>query len=232
MRTAVDRGRRRRGPGAAASSGTRSRPSSPSPRSTRSRTRRRAHFPTASSRVGHGIGIAGFVLMLMTATLYSLRKLRTDASWGSTASWLRFHMVTGLVGPYMVLLHTAMRFHGLAGLTMLLTVLVVASGLVGRFLYTRVPRIAGGRRRGGAPSPPGTWSTCRSPGRCSPPRSSTSSRPSTTRRCSGDEGGDGDDHEAPRIRLGHGHRGGRRRLARRRRRDRTSPAPGSSAPAR
>ena len=60
--------------------------------------------------------------MLMTATLYSLRKLRTDASWGSTAAWLRFHMVTGLVGPYMVLLHTAMRFHGLAGLTMLLTV--------------------------------------------------------------------------------------------------------------
>jgi hypothetical protein len=106
-------------------------------------------FPVASSWVGHGIGIAGFVLMLMTATLYSLRKLRADASWGSTASWLKFHMVTGLVGPYMVLLHTAMRFRGIAGLAMLLTVVVVASGLVGRFLYTRVPRSpeAGGRRR-------------------------------------------------------------------------------------
>ena len=64
-------------------------------------------LPAASGLVGHGIGIAGSVLMLMTATLYSLRKLRTDARWGSTASWLRFHMVTGLVGPYMVLLHTA-----------------------------------------------------------------------------------------------------------------------------
>jgi hypothetical protein len=106
-------------------------------------------FPTASSWVGHGIGIAGFVLMLMTGTLYSVRKLRTDASWGSTASWLKFHMVTGLLGPYMVLLHTAMRFHGLAGLTMLLTVVVVASGLVGRFLYARVPRTgdAAARRR-------------------------------------------------------------------------------------
>ena len=107
------------------------------------------HLPTASGWVGHGIGIAGSILMLMTATLYSFRKLRVTAGWGSTASWLRFHMVTGLVGPYMVLLHTAMRFHGLAGLTMLLTVLVVASGLVGRFLYTRVPRspVAGARRR-------------------------------------------------------------------------------------
>ena len=101
-------------------------------------------FPTASSLIGHGIGIAGFVLMLMTASLYSLRKLRNDARWGSTASWLKFHMVTGLVGPYMVLLHTAMKFNGLAGLAMLLTVVVVVSGLVGRYLYTRVPRTAGG----------------------------------------------------------------------------------------
>jgi hypothetical protein len=107
------------------------------------------HFPTASGWVGHGIGIAGFVLMLMTATLYPLRKLRAGSNWGPTASWLRFHMVTGLVGPYMVLLHTAMRFQGLAGLTMLLTALVVASGVVGRFLYTRVPRSpeAAARRR-------------------------------------------------------------------------------------
>ena len=107
-------------------------------------------FPTASSLVGHGIGIAGFILMLMTATLYSLRKLRTDARWGSTAGWLKFHMVTGLVGPYMVLLHTAMKFNGLAGLTMLLTVVVVVSGLVGRYLYTRVPRAAQGTSAGDA----------------------------------------------------------------------------------
>jgi cytochrome b561 len=97
-------------------------------------------FPAASSLVGHGIGIVGFILMLMTATLYSLRKLRDDARWGSTSAWLKLHMVTGLVGPYMVLLHTAMRFNGLAGLAMLLTVIVVASGLMGRYMYTRVPR--------------------------------------------------------------------------------------------
>jgi hypothetical protein len=97
-------------------------------------------LPAASGLVGHGIGVLGFVLMLMTATLYPLRKLRTDASWGSTAAWLRFHMVTGLVGPYLVLLHTAMVFRGLAGAAMLLTVVVVVSGLTGRYLYTRLPR--------------------------------------------------------------------------------------------
>jgi hypothetical protein len=97
-------------------------------------------FPVASSLVGHGIGIVGFILMLMTATLYTVRKRMTDARWGSMAAWLRFHMVTGLVGPYMVFLHTSMRFWGLAGVAMLLTVVVVTSGLIGRYLYTAVPR--------------------------------------------------------------------------------------------
>jgi len=114
-------------------------------------------FPAASSLVGHGIGIAGFVLMLMTATLYSIRKRRTDARWGSTARWLSFDMVTGLVGPYMVLLHTAMRFQGLAGLTMLLTVVVVVSGLVGRYLYTSLPRTPGDQGAAAKRKAAATW---------------------------------------------------------------------------
>jgi cytochrome b561 len=40
----------------------------------------------------------------------------------------------------MVLLHTAMRFNGLAGVATLLTAVVVASGIVGRYLYTALPR--------------------------------------------------------------------------------------------
>ena len=91
-------------------------------------------MPAASGLIGHGIGVLGFALMLMTETLYSIRKQMTDARWGPMAGWLRFHIVTGLVGPYMVLLHTSMRFSGLAGVAMLLTVVVVASGLVGRYI--------------------------------------------------------------------------------------------------
>lgn len=99
-------------------------------------------FPAASGLVGHGIGILGFILMLMTETLYSIRKQMTDSRWGSMAGWLSFHMVTGLVGPYMVLLHTSMRFNGLAGVVTLLTVVVMISGVIGRYVYTAVPRPA------------------------------------------------------------------------------------------
>lgn len=97
-------------------------------------------LPKASGIVGHGIGVIGFLLMLVTEAAYSIRKQVTDASWGAIATWLRLHIATGLVGPYMVLLHTSMRFHGLAGVAMLLTVAVVMSGIVGRYIYTRLPR--------------------------------------------------------------------------------------------
>lgn len=101
-------------------------------------------IPAASGLFGHGIGILGFLLMLATETLYSLRKRSRRARWGRPASWLRFHIFTGLVGPYMVLLHSSWKFNGLAGLVMLMTVVVVVSGFIGRYIYTAVPRNADG----------------------------------------------------------------------------------------
>lgn len=100
--------------------------------------------PAASGLFGHSLGIAGFLLMLMTETLYSLRKRSRRARWGRTSTWLRFHIFTGLVGPFMVLLHTSWRFNGLAGLVTLMTAVVVLSGFVGRYIYTAVPRTAEG----------------------------------------------------------------------------------------
>lgn len=100
--------------------------------------------PRASEFFGHTIGVFGFLLMLMTETLYSLRKRSRTARWGRMADWLDFHIFTGIVGPYLVLLHTSWKFNGLAGVLMLLTVVVVASGFVGRYLYTAVPRTVDG----------------------------------------------------------------------------------------
>ena len=96
--------------------------------------------PAASSLFGHLIGILGVLLMLVTETLYSYRKRSRRARWGSMAAWLQFHIFTGLLGPYMVLLHTSWKFNGLAGATTLLTVLIVVSGFIGRYIYTRIPR--------------------------------------------------------------------------------------------
>jgi len=100
--------------------------------------------PAASNLFGHGLGVVGFLLMLMTETLYSIRKRSRYARWGQMSSWLRFHIFTGLVGPYMVVLHTSWKFHGLAGAVTAMAVVVVLSGFVGRYIYTAVPRTADG----------------------------------------------------------------------------------------
>jgi len=101
-------------------------------------------IPAASDWFGHGLGIVGFMLMLMTETLYSLRKRMRTVRFGRMSLWLKFHIFTGLVGPYMVLLHTSWKFNGLAGVTSLLTLIIVISGFVGRYIYTRIPRTADG----------------------------------------------------------------------------------------
>jgi len=100
--------------------------------------------PAASSLVGHLMGIVGFTLMLLTETLYSLRKRAMRRPRGSMRAWLRVHIVMGIVGPYLVLLHTAWTFQGLAGVLTLLMVLVVGSGFIGRYIYAAVPRTADG----------------------------------------------------------------------------------------
>jgi hypothetical protein len=100
--------------------------------------------PAARSFFGHSLGVIGFILMLMTETLYSLRKRARGVRWGKMASWLQFHIFSGLVGPYLVLLHTAWKFNGLAGVVFLLTIIIVISGFIGRYIYTAVPRTADG----------------------------------------------------------------------------------------
>jgi len=101
-------------------------------------------IPPASELFGHGIGIVGFMMMLMTETLYSLRKRSRSVRWGRMSAWLQFHIFTGLVGPYMVLLHTSWKFNGIAGITTLFTVIIVVSGFIGRYIFTRIPRTLDG----------------------------------------------------------------------------------------
>lgn len=101
-------------------------------------------IPPAGELFGHSMGIAGFIFMLMTETLYSLRKRSRSVKWGRMSMWLQVHIFTGLVGPYMVLLHTSWKFNGIAGATTLLTIIIVLSGFVGRYIFTRIPRTMDG----------------------------------------------------------------------------------------
>lgn len=101
-------------------------------------------MPEGGHPFGHALGILGTVLMLMTEFLYSARKRWHIFRTGQVRHWLSFHIFTGIVGPFLVLMHTGLEFRGLAGFTMLMTVLVVLSGFIGRYIYTSVPRTMAG----------------------------------------------------------------------------------------
>ena len=98
--------------------------------------------PSGGHPFGHWLGAIGATLMLMTELLYSIRK-RTN--WlnraGPVRNWLSFHIFTGLVGPFLVLMHTGLMFQGIAGITALLTLIVVASGFIGRYFYRNAPHL-------------------------------------------------------------------------------------------
>lgn len=101
--------------------------------------------PAGGHPFGHWLGIVGTGLMVATETVYSARKRIRWLRWaGPLRLWLSLHIFTGLVGPFLVLLHTAFAFRGLAGFTLALTVLVVASGFLGRYFYTAIPRSLAG----------------------------------------------------------------------------------------
>lgn len=79
---------------------------------------------------------------------YSLRKrLRILRQVGSMRGWFLFHIFAGLLGPLVVLFHSTFRigsFNG--GIALASTLLVTASGTVGRFFYRKVHRGLTGNR--------------------------------------------------------------------------------------
>jgi hypothetical protein len=94
--------------------------------------------------LGLWLGLTGLVLMLITEIVYTVRKRLSRFQLGRLRLWLSFHIFTGIVGPCLVLLHSAFSFRGFAGVALLLTLIVVISGFVGRYIYTAVPRTMAG----------------------------------------------------------------------------------------
>lgn len=98
-------------------------------------------YLTAESGIGYWLGIAGAVIMLLLLT-YPLRKRFASFSRiGRVASWFRLHMVLGILGPMLVILHTNFKLGSLNSRLALFTMLVVVtSGIIGRYLYAKVHR--------------------------------------------------------------------------------------------
>jgi hypothetical protein len=97
--------------------------------------------------LGYWLGLVGGVMMLL-AMVYGLFKhipaLRTV---GWMKRWLSIHIVFGVVGPLLVLVHSTFRLGSLNGaVAMISMVLVFLSGVMGRFLYSKIHYGLGGSK--------------------------------------------------------------------------------------
>lgn len=88
---------------------------------------------------GYWLGIAGGLILLFLL-LYPLRKKRAkDAKYGSIATWFQWHMILGILGPTLILLHSNFQLKSVnATVATVIMLTVVASGVIGRFLYRKV----------------------------------------------------------------------------------------------
>lgn len=83
------------------------------------------------------ISLAAFLLLW----LYPLRRrFRWLAFTGSMSRWLDVHVSFAILLPLIAAVHASWRFTGLIGLGYAAMVTVWLSGLVGRYLYSRIPR--------------------------------------------------------------------------------------------
>jgi len=100
---------------------------------------RRNALYTSGSSFGYALGLIGGLMMLLLL-LYPLRKrVRFMQGWGALKYWFWLHMFGGILGPLLVLFHSTFRVGSLnAGVALTCMLLVVASGLVGRFLYRKI----------------------------------------------------------------------------------------------
>jgi hypothetical protein len=93
----------------------------------------------AEDGLGYALGIIGASLMLLLL-VYPLRKrVRSLGALGSIRFWFRTHMIFGILGPLLILLHSNFVLGSLnSRIALFCTLIVASSGIIGRHLYAKI----------------------------------------------------------------------------------------------
>ncbi len=100
-----------------------------------------------SDDLSYWIAVAGGSMML-TLFSYPLRKyVRFMQGLGKVKWWFWVHLFLGIAGPWLILVHSSFQIGSLnAGVALYSMGIVVASGVIGRFIFTRINRGLNGER--------------------------------------------------------------------------------------
>jgi len=93
-----------------------------------------------SGTIGLRLGVLGTVLFFIIF-LYALRKvIPWLGRFGTARHWMDFHVIAGLTAPVVIAFHASFKFQGIAGFSFWIMVAVALSGVIGRYLYAKIPR--------------------------------------------------------------------------------------------
>lgn len=94
----------------------------------------------SSGFLGYGYGLLG-TLLIFANLLYLGRRRFARWNLGSMRTWLDIHVFTGLSGAAFIAFHSTFQARStIAKVTVLSLIVVIVSGLIGRFLFALVPK--------------------------------------------------------------------------------------------
>jgi len=93
---------------------------------------------------GHGVGIAATVFMLSNFLYAARKRRRWLTGLGDIRGWLDFHVFVGTMSPLVIAFHAAFQANNVLALSTTVALLgVMATGVVGRFIFGMVPAHGG-----------------------------------------------------------------------------------------
>lgn len=102
---------------------------------------------TAENGWGYALGIIGGSLMLLLLLYPARKRLAFMRRLGPVKWWFRAHMMMGIIGPLLILYHCNFHLGSLnSNVSLLCMLLVASSGLIGRYIYSRMHYGLYGRR--------------------------------------------------------------------------------------
>lgn len=105
-----------------------------------------APSPFAHTRQGHLMGWIGLGAILLVFVYPIKKRMSPNHRW--PRGWFQVHMVAGVIGPLLILLHSGAHVHAIVPLLSLAAmVVVVVSGIVGQGVHYIALRTLNDRRR-------------------------------------------------------------------------------------
>lgn len=101
-----------------------------------------------SGNVGHFYGWLGLAIIVSNLLYLARRRFARFKFLGSMKRWLQWHVVSGILGPLLVVLHSALTMRTTVAIVSSSSLAVlVATGIIGRYLHALVPRSQDGTTR-------------------------------------------------------------------------------------